>query len=109
MMNKAYFFRDVKSLTELKVKTQQAMQDNGRSPKYCVKANVVLSDDEFEKFTNNFIRTYDFITPQRVYLDMNKNFEYVCIAVSSLQSNFEVLVNTSGYSYARNVAIIDKK
>lgn len=109
MMNRAYFFRDIKSLTELKVKTQQALRDNDRSAKYCIREKIVLSDDELEKFTNDFKRTYDFITPHRIHLDMNKYYEYVCLEVSSLQSDFVILANTSGYSYARNVAIIDKK
>lgn len=108
MINKAYFFRDVKSLTELKDKTEHSMQNNDRSAKYCIRESVVLSNEEFAKFASDFIKTYDFITPHRVYLDMNKEYEYVCLAVSSPYSDFKVLVNTSGYSYARNVAIIDK-
>lgn len=109
MINRAYFFRDVSGLPELKEKTDKARQESLRSPKYNIREKVVLQNGDFETFTENFKRTYDFITPHRVFLDMNTNYEYVCLAVSSMQSDYEILVNTSGYSYARNVAIVDKK
>jgi len=108
MTNKAYFFRDVKNIQELENETNNAIINSARAQKYNILKNVELSSDEFKKFASNFIKTYDFVTPYRVHLDMNSNYEYVCLCVTTNDNPFDILVNTTGYSYARTVAIKKK-
>lgn len=108
MMNRAYFFRHIVNLQELRTETQKSLANKERTSKFCIRESVILRDEEFEHFSEHFMKTHDFITPHRAFLDVNESCEYVCISVSSLSADFEVLVNTSGYSYARNVAIIHK-
>ena len=108
MTNKAYFFRDVKNIEELENETVNAVKNLDRAQKYHIIKNIKLNSDEFNDFVNNFIKTYDFVTPHRIHLDMNSNYEYVCLCVTTNDKPFDILVNTSGYSYARTVAIKKK-
>jgi hypothetical protein len=108
MINKAHFFRDVKNLESLVEMTHKAVDSEERNSRFYIQDKINLTDDKFKTFTENFNKTYDFISPYRMILDMSKDYEYICISVSSGESNIEVLVNTSGYSYARNTAVINK-
>ena len=51
--------------------------------------------------------TFGFLTSYREKLTMNIDAQYICVTVSSENAKYEVLVNASGYSYARIVAIKD--
>jgi len=107
-MGRAHFFRNVKNLTELKLKTHKSLLENEHDSKFCVKESVLLLNEEFEHFTENFMKTHDFVTAHRAFLGVNELYEYVCLSITSSNADTIVLVNTSGYSYARNVAIVYK-
>lgn len=105
MDNRVYFFRDVKDIEELKQKTSTAIANGERPQKYFVRATVELSIEAFDDFTEHFIKTHNFITPHRAYLDMNTKYEYICLCATAGNRNYDILINTSGHSYARTVAL----
>lgn len=105
MGNKAYFFREVKDITELLEKTKNAVDKNILPQKYTSIATIDLDKQDFEQFSQKFIQTFEFLTPYRERLTMNTDAQYVCVTVRSENTKYEILVNASGYSYARIVAI----
>jgi len=109
MMEKAYFFWDVVNIQELQEKTYESLKKGKRNSKFCILESINLPSEEFYNFTRNFMKEYRFITPYRDLLHMNKFYEYVCLSVTSSESDVLILVNSSGYSNARNVAVISKK
>ena len=108
MVGKAHFFQKPNTLSELAKATSKAEEQNARKAAFCVRAEIILTEEDFSNFIESFKRTYEFITPHRVFLYTNNLYQYICLAVTSLNSDFYILVNTSGYSFARNVALFKK-
>ena len=108
MNREAYFFRDVIDLEELKQKTQNAFESNCRKQRYTVLKHHIMEHEEFLAFCQYFKVTLKFINEISHKLTMSENCEYICLSLTSNESEYEILVNSSGYSYARIVAIIGK-
>lgn len=105
-MSKAYFFRNVTSMKQLDKKTDIAKNTNARMQSYIIIDKICLTKNEFNNFSNNFIKTYDFINNNSYKLTINNKSEYICLLVFTRSCNFGFLVNSSGYSYARTIAKI---
>ena len=106
MTGMAYFFRNVKDIDELNHKTINAKTNNDKLQKYRIIKKVILTEDDFIKFQKSFLETKSFIKEITYQLTMNNNAEYLCILVVSKNSDYGFLINSSGYSYARTLAII---
>jgi len=107
MNNKAYFFRDVKNVDELKHHTAEAFNEEHRPQKFHVIAEVGMTPKEFDIFRTNFMVTFDFLKPYRVHADgLTTKGEYnvVKIVCQDKERGVPILVHCSGYSYARQVA-----
>lgn len=107
MVGMAYFFRNVNNIDELNKKTFIAKIENDRMQKFRIVGRVSMKEKDFIEFQKSFINTYSFIKDITYKLTMNSNAEYLCILVVSKKFNYGLLVNSSGYSYARTVAIIE--
>jgi len=107
MIGMAYFFRNVNSIDELKEKTASAMAEKKRLQKYRVLEKICLNEEEYVNFQNSFIKTYAFINNITFKLTMNSSAEYLCALVLASGFKYGILVNSSGHSYARTVAIIE--
>lgn len=107
MKGMAYFFRNVNSIDELKKKTSIAMADKARMQKYRVLEKVCLSEKEYLAFQKSFIKTHTFLNNITYKLTMSSNAEYLCVLVLANEFEYGILVNSSGYSYARTIAIIE--
>lgn len=108
MSKKAYFFKKVKNIRELEEKTKRALVNKEKAQKYVVIETCSLSDFDFFKFTHSLDESHCFIKNISHKLTMNADAEYLCISVTSNNSDLEILVNSSGYSYARLVALVLK-
>ncbi|MDP4118870.1 MAG: hypothetical protein Q8873_06745 [Bacillota bacterium] len=106
MTNSAYFFRDINNFDELNEKTKKALSDGSRRQKFKIIVEKTLSNDDFLEFQKSFIRTKEFIKLNTYKLTMNNDAEYLCILVKTEQIDYGILVNSAGYTYAKNVAII---
>jgi hypothetical protein len=108
MKNIAYFFRDLKQVDLLYSSTIRAIADGDRPQKYEVIASVSLSSEKFDEFRFNFKKTHEYLTPHRVHADgLNEECEFKVVRVycSNPGHGFPILVQCSGYSYARLTAV----
>lgn len=108
MIRKAYFFKNVKNIEELERKTNLAIDNNDKAQNYVVLERHIIENSKFINFCQSFAFTNRNINNITHKLTMNDKYEYICISLTSEESDFEILINSSGYSYARIVAIIKK-
>lgn len=107
MTGMAYFFRNVKNIEELKKKTLIAKVEIAQMQKYKILEKVCMERKDYLIFQESFAKTYTFIKNVTYKLTMNSYAEYLCILVVSKESSYGILVSSSGYSYARTVAMIE--
>ena len=107
-MNEAYFFKNINNVEELIAKTQYATINQFKKQKYIILQNRILSHGEFSGFCQSFRSTMKCIRDISYKLTMTDKYEYICVSITSDESDFSILVNSSGYSYARIVAIVMK-
>lgn len=83
----------------------------GREPE-TVKAKVVktitLTDSELTWFENNFLEESDIVKNNMDLMIVDENEVWHCIKVTSKNAKYSILVNSSGYDYARYTAIVSK-
>lgn len=107
MKKGAYFFRNIQNYEELIEKTKIATNNKAKQQKFDVIEKIILTNEEFIDFQNSFNKTKDFIKRYTSKLVMNNKAEYLCLLVVSKNYKYGFLVNSSGYSYARMIAIIN--
>jgi len=75
----------------------------GKGSRFAIEDTVELEDWEFEDFSRCLLKDRDFITER---LDKMKAAEGVahCILVKAKDAHFGILVESSGFSYARYAA-----
>ncbi|MGQ4666832.1 hypothetical protein ACUIJN_13565 [Metabacillus halosaccharovorans] len=100
---RAIFGRKVGDLTELKELTEQATKSGQQGQSYCVIKEVLLEDDEFHSFANDFFNDQPWITKEDG--GVNENREVRCIRVINQDTGEKILVNNEGYFFARYTAI----
>jgi hypothetical protein len=107
MKNKAYFFVDMKNLDMLSVETTEAISAEARPQKYKVIADIPMTQQEFDLFRVNIRMSFEFLQPYRMKTDMNTDYEYEVVRVSSDTEGggFPILVACNGYTYPRLAAI----
>lgn len=106
MVGKAYFFRNIDNYLQLREKTIQSIYLKKVAQPFKIIRYIRLSNMDYLEFKNDFKKTYSFISDISYKLNMNNNYEYVCILVYSEFSEIGYLVNSCGYSYPRNIAEI---
>lgn len=107
MTGMAYFFRNVENFNELKQKTALAMVEKTKMQRFRVLDRVYMETKDFLDFQKSFKQTYTFIKNNTYKLTMSSNAEYLCVLVESKDFSYGILVSSSGYSYARTVAMIE--
>ena len=100
---KAIFGRKVSNLAELKEITEGALKQGQRGESYCVTKEVLLEDNDFHSFANDFFNDQPWITKEDG--GVNQEREVRCIRVINVNTGEKVLVNTEGYTYPRYTAI----
>ena len=100
---RAIFGRKVSDLAELKELTEQAIKSGQHGQSYCVIKEVLLEDDEFHFFAEDFFNDQAWITKEDG--GVNEQREVRCIRVTNQDTGEKVLVNNEGYNFARYTAI----
>lgn len=100
---RAIFGRKVSDLNELKELTEQAKKSRQQGQSYIVIKELLLENDDFHSFTNNFFNDQPWITEEDG--GVNENREVRCIRVINQDTGEKILVNNEGYTYARYVGI----
>lgn len=108
MLNRAYFFKNIRNINELKKRTRLSVEKHKKPQRYTIIRHIIMAHEDFLIFCKSFIRTQEFIIDITHKLIMNEKYEFVCIAITSKEADFVILVNSSGYSYARIIAMIKK-
>ena len=102
--NYAYFYRKAADISEhiLVGKTY------GRYP-YKIEKVIELDTPEYEKFTEDLLEYYDFITENKNLMYVDKSKIWHCILVKERNADEGVLVEAEGYDYPRYTACIKYK
>lgn len=100
---KAIFGRKVSNLTELKEITEEASKNGQRGQSYCVTKEVLLEDNDFHNFANDFFNDQAWITKEDG--GVNQQREVRSIGVVNQDTGEKVLVNSEGYTFPRYTAV----
>lgn len=100
---KAIFGRKVSNLTELKEITEKASKNGQRGQSYCVTKEVLLEDNDFHNFANDFFNDQAWITKEDGGVDQQR--EVRCIRVVNQDTGEKVLVNSEGGTFPRYTAV----
>lgn len=95
----ALFGRKICDLEELRELTIQANQEGRKGQPYTVIREVILDDEDFKKFSSDFLENQLWISPKDG--GVNHDGEIRCIRVINSSTGEKVLVNSEGYDYAR--------
>lgn len=106
MENRALFFRNVNNISELINKTKEALCETHKNQRFKIIKVESLNEYDFYDFQDNLSKTWTFIKNDTHKLIMNDKAEYLCILVKTDNIKYGILVNSNGYTYARNVALI---
>jgi len=98
----AIFGRKVSNLADLKEITERTLNQGKQGQKYCVTKEVLLEENDFNSFANDFFNDQPWITKEDG--GMNREKEVRCIRVINANTGEKVLVNTEGYTYPRYTA-----
>lgn len=102
MVDRATFIRKAKDIKQLKQMT--AREENGKS-KFIITKYIELNDNDFNFFCKDFYEYQEFIIDNLVNMGI-ENDTYLCLLVYNKKSNYGVLVESEGYSYARYTALV---
>lgn len=91
---RALFGRKIPDLEELKSLTKQAVKEGKKGKAYTINREVELTDKEFQKFADNFLRDQPWIKKGDT-----------CIRVKNINTGETVLVDPQGYDYPRYVSL----
>jgi hypothetical protein len=100
----AIFIRKAFDLEELKALTYEDLKIGRKGISYEVTKEVNLSNNEFKRFTRNFLKDQPWITEGEDG-GMNKNGQIRCIRVKNKETGEKILVNSEGYTYSRYTAL----
>ena len=100
---KALFGRKFFNIEELSELTKDAKKDGVVGSDYTVIREVELSDEEFKKFTSDFLAEQTWI--KKGDGGYNEKGELHCIRVINRETGEKILTNPEGYDYSRYTAI----
>lgn len=67
---------------------------------------ILLKNDKFKSFVNNLLDDYDFIKENIDFMYIDEEGFWHAILITSLDSEFGILVQSEGYSYAKYAAYL---
>lgn len=100
---KALFGRKFYNIEELREATAAAKKKGVVGSDYTVIREVVLTDEQFKKFTSDFLADQPWI--EKGDGGHNKKGEIRCIRVINLETGEKILTNPEGFEYPRYTSI----
>jgi len=85
-----------------------ATEDLIPQDEYMIIKEIILSEEDFNKFIERPLDDYDFIRGHRGLMYCDADGVYHCLFVTSKEHDFGILVESEGYSYARYAAYLKK-
>jgi len=98
---KALFGRKFYNVKELREATEEAKRKGVVGSDYTVILEVNLTDEQFKKFTSDFLEDPPWIEKG----DHNEKGEIRCIRVINLETGEKILTNPEGFEYPRYTSI----
>lgn len=105
-MQKAYFFRDIKDIYELQIRTHNAIENRATPIPYNVHSIIELSNDDFKSFSSQFLREHLIFSSYKENMVSDKMGVWNCVVVKNIETNEKVAVYYGGFQYPRFVGIV---
>lgn len=105
-MDKALFFRNCSNYLNY-YNNINNLNSFGTYFYYTISKIIILSENEYNHFINNFSQNYDFISNSINKMHMDEKDVLSCLFVTH-NLNQGYLVYSAGYNYARYIAFLDK-
>ena len=99
---KAVFHRKPSSVAEMKAAEENGLVTNKSS--YTIVNTKELNSSEFEEFSNNLLKDYSWLEELYTTEGIDSSV-FRCIEVINVDNNESILVDPSGYTYARYAAL----
>jgi hypothetical protein len=99
---RAVFHRKPSSVAEMKAAEENGLVTNKSS--YVVVNTKELNSSEFEEFSNNLLKDYNWLEELYITEGIDSSV-FRCIEVINVDNNESILVDPSGYTYARYAAL----
>ena len=83
----------------------------GREPQKVeavIDKEIVLTNDELAAFENDLLADSEIVKENRAIMNVDKDQVWHCIAVTSKDAQYRILVESEGSDYARYTAIVQK-
>ena len=96
-MNKTLFTRKAVDIDELKRRTGLEHEKN----RFVIEKVVELDEKEFDEFADDLLSDYDFIKENVDLMYIDSDRVWHCILVRTVDRTDSILVESSGYHYAR--------
>ena len=83
----------------------------GREPQKVeavIDKEIVLTSDELAVFENDLLADSEIVKENRAIMKVDKDQVWHCIAVTSKDAQYRILVESEGSDYARYTAIVQK-
>lgn len=106
-MNKAYFFRDIKNIKELKQRTKEAIQNGATPISFNIYNTIELNKNDYEKFVQRIFEGHPKFESLKFGMVSNFYGIWNCILVQSKEFNEKIIIYYGGFHYPRFVALID--
>jgi len=100
---KALFGQKFFNIKELRELTEVTKKEGVVGSDYTIIREVELSDEEFKKFTSDFLEDQPWI--EKGDGGYNEKGEFRCIRVINRETGEKILTNPEGYDYSRYTAI----
>lgn len=105
-MQKAYFFRDIKDIDELQIRTLNAIENHATPIPYNVGSTIELSNEDFKSFSSQFLREHLIFSNYREKMVADKMGVWNCVVVRNMETTEEIAVYYGGFKYPRFVGIV---
>lgn len=101
-MNEYYFFRNVKNIDELVVKTEAAKKRKSLNLRKVEVVNkIIVTENEFQIMTQNMLQNYEIIFDNITSMKIEKGV-WKCIELTDMKNS--ILIMSDGYQYPKFVA-----
>lgn len=107
----ATIIRKASSKTDWYERVESTRALLGREPKkreVVIEKEIILTDTEFTAFERNLLEDNEIVKQYKLLMYADENEVLHCIAITSKNAKYKILVESEGYNYARYTAIVQK-
>jgi len=105
-MRKAYFFRDISNIDELKKRTHMAKQKMATPISYHIVLEYELNESQFIEFISCFNKGHSLLDQYKDLMVSDSKGTWNCIVVKNKKYKEKIAIYYGGFKYPRFVALI---